>query len=229
MKITKRTLLIILIAIGISANAQTFTKAVAVKVSDSLSVRLDNYVAGYNHDLNRNAFLDYCAFERANYFISILETTAKSKGLTIWECGEKIPRGTKARKAHKELFGDPDFFVESKVPFVKGLRVFKEQNLEVQSEIMVPIFWEGKYSKRKGLQEIIQKAVSFHSKTGSISGDILESYKRSKAHNEAIVEDGNGEFGLSTIILVQETQDENGRWIYDVVIYNVVVFCKQIN
>lgn len=229
MKKFKHLFIIFLLATGISANGQTFVKAVAVKITDSFDIRLDQYVSKYNHDLVRNKFLDYCAFERANYFVSILEKTAKVKGITLWECGQNVPRGSQARKAHKELFGNPDFFIESDVPFVKAIRDFEDQNLMIQSEIMVPLRWQGKFSKRKGLIEVTKKAMLWHSvKTGSVTGDILETYKESKAHHDAIIEDGNGDYGLSTVTLIQETKNEDNTWTYDIVIYNLVVFSKPI-
>lgn len=229
MKITKILALGFILTLSSPAIGQNYIKAVAVKVSDSLGLKLDEYVGANNKDLIRNKFLDYCAFERADYFISVLEATSKARKKSIWECGKEIPRGSQARKAHNELFGNPDFFVESKVPYVKTFRDFEEQNLQIQSEIMVPTFWENEYSKRKSLEEIIKKTIGDHSnKTGTFSGDLLECYKGSKAHNSAILKYGKGQFGISTVILVEEEKLESG-WKYSVVVYNVVVFSKPMN
>jgi hypothetical protein len=228
MKTAKIFIIGLLLTISYSVFGQNYIKAVAVKVSDSLDVKLDEYVSNYNHDLTRNRFLDYSAFERANYFISILESTSKSRKMDILECGRQIPRGNQARKAHNELFGNPDFFIESKIPYVKTFRDFKELKLRIESEIMIPSFWQNTFHERKSLEDIIKKSIASHSqKTGSFSGDLLECYKGSKSHHSAIIEDGNGQYGISTVVLVQEEKVQN-NWKYSVVIYNIVVFSRPI-
>jgi hypothetical protein len=229
MKTIKIYILAIALSLSFTSIGQKYTKFFAVKISNILGTGLEEYASVYNNNLSRDGYLDYCAFERANYFTSVLESTSKARKMSIWGCGQEIPRGKQAQKSHDELFGNSDFFIKPNVSYVKVFRNFEEHNLKIQSEIMIPTFWENEYTERKSPETIIKKSIAdFSNKTGTFGGDLLECYKGSKDHHSVIIKYGKGRFGISTIILIEEEKLEK-VWKYSVVIYNVVVFSKPMN
>lgn len=238
----KKYLFLTLLVLALTASAQrTFTRTKLDGVSKNFHIKLNEYAGNFGHTLRRNSFLDTCATQRAGYFLSVLEATAKSKNLALWDCGNEIPHsnckltphskecGKKARQSHKELFGNPDFFVKPQEQYFPGLRDFPDRSLIIESEIMIYVRWQDVMPERQSVQQLLEKVLpDFSERTGSFSGHLLESYKNSDSHRTAIEEDGDGDFGVSTLVLIQEEKTQKGNWRYSVVIYNLVIFTSQI-
>jgi len=60
-----------------------------------------------------------------------------------------------------------------------------------------------------------------------LSHKIIDSYQHSHSHNKIIKEKGNGEYGTSTVVIISEEKLANGKWLYELMIRNLVVFTKK--
>jgi hypothetical protein len=53
---------------------------------------------------------------------------------------------------------------------------------------------------------------------------MFDGYIDSKPHHEAIIEDGNGKYGMVTLALLVENKISNNLWEYEVMMINMVNF-----
>jgi hypothetical protein len=80
--------------------------------------------------------------------------------------------------------------------------------------------------------QLVQKAVKDikqYYEVDRISEKVLERYQGSKSHNDIIKERGNGEYGSSTMVIISEKKLSNGKWSYEIMIRNLIIFTEPIN
>lgn len=228
MKIFK--IIILLLFFSFKGFAQTnYYKCSLPAISAAFENELEKYVRHYGNDVKTNRFLDSCAFERANYYLSVLETTAEFHNSGLKKVFKKIPEGRNELLAHNRFFGDTSYFKESNVSYVETFREFQQKNLEIVSEIMQQSYWSGIYDTRMSTEKIIKRAVFFlGSDFNSYPKHILDSYIHSPSHHKCILKYGKGICGISTIAIVSEKKFGVGGWKYEVVVKNVVVFSEKL-
>ncbi len=224
-------ILVILTLAYVGANAQTpkYHKAVMYSISNKLDLKMDSYVSLYRHDLDRIDFLDSCAFERANYYSSVIQETSEFRKKTIWESFRMIPDGTNELRAHHELFGDSIYFKRPNVNYIETFRDFPRSGLRIESEIMQQSYWSGKYKNKMDLGIVLKHSLlRLGDKSGDIESHILNEYIESDSHHKCIIKYGNGKYGISTVALISESKIDGCYWKYEVITFNVIVFSKPI-
>jgi hypothetical protein len=198
-------------------------------INDSISSRMESYVSAFSHDLDRNTELDNRAKTRNSYFISVIQQTSKT-GESFSSMVDSIQKG---KKGHTECFGKPNYFAPAQVRYPEMFPVLSEQNLKVKGEIMYQVIWTNVlYKKQTSHTKLIQKAVEDIKKTygvDKLSQKVILEYKNSKSHNDIIKERGNGEYGSSTMVIVSEKKLPDGRWSYEVMIRNLIIFTEPLN
>jgi hypothetical protein len=233
----KTRIFILLLLLGFDCYSQDvrildYEKSPVEHVSQVLDKRMDRYVEKFNHDLERDDFLDFCAAQRSYYFLSVLEETSESKGVSLWKVFDQIPAEGPSKNPHNELFDNPEYFMEPSTPYIEAIRDFQKMNLGIQSEIMQFHYWTKKYTERKNIESLsntIADELGNLSKSGILSQAILENYIASPSHHNAIIKDGNGQYGISTMVLMSERKLPSGEWKYEGIIINLVVFSKPLN
>jgi len=192
-------------------------------VSRNLDSILGIYVSdfGGGRTLDRNSTLDSFAKVRANYFLDVMEINSTS-GKSFFTLLKNIPKGN---KAHYKCFGDSLYFRSPKTEYPENFPAFPDLGIEIKGEIMQEAVWGNTFTSKVPVEKIIDMAISKIEKDygNTLSGKILESYKKSESHDSCIKQRGHGKYGLSTRILVSEI-NHNGSWIYEVMVYNLIVF-----
>ena len=98
---------------------------------------------------------------------------------------------------------------------------------------MYQVIWSNVLSQRQTSHvQLIQKAVDDIKKTYKIdklSQRVINEYKNSKSHNDIIKQKGDGEYGSSTMYIITEKKISNGKWEYEVMIRNLIIFAEPIN
>lgn len=198
-------------------------------VSTSLEEELEKYVSQFGQDIRTNQFLDSCAFERADYYLSVLEATSEFHNSDLKKTFKKIPEGRNELLAHNRFFGDSSYFKESKADYVETFREFPRKNIEIVSEIMQQSYWSGIYETQIPIEKAIKRAVFFLGRDfKSYPKHILDSYIHSPSHHKCILKYGKDICGISTIAIVSERKIGPDQWKYEVVIENVVVFSERL-
>ena len=64
---------------------------------------------------------------------------------------------------------------------------------------------------------------------GNPTPEKINEYKNSKSHNDIIKQKGDGEYGSSTMYIITEKKISNGKWEYEVMIRNLIIFAEPIN
>ncbi len=185
---------------------------------------LKSYVAFGSNKINRNKALDSVALVRADYFLDVLQETAKN--FCLYDLTSQIPKNS---MGHTRYFGTPEIFKEPKgCRFPQRLPELPKYDLEVNAEVMQQISWRKRSSYEYTTQKLVEMATS--SITNKFGRSyILDGYKLSTAHRNAIKENASGEFGVCTKALVSKEWDSLEReWIYEVVIYNLTVFSDEL-
>ncbi len=199
-------------------------------VNDSISNRIESYALTLSHNLNRNLELDKRAKIRNSYFIGVIEQTSKS-GETFSSMVDSIQHG---KKGHTECFGKPNYFSapqDKKYP--EMFPIIQEQNLKVKGEIMYQVIWSNILADRQtSHNQLMKKAVEDIKKTygvDKLSQKVMLEYQNSKSHNDIITERGVGEYGSSTMVIIYEKKLPDGRWSYEVMIRNLIIFTESLN
>jgi hypothetical protein len=198
------------------------------EVNDQLALRLENYVELFSHKLNRNNLINITAKQRNNYFIKVVENTSKSGNL-FSEMIDSIPHG---KIGHAECFGKPNFFKAPKISYPEMFKTFSDLSIEGCGEIMYQVSWQNTLNEYQNSKLVlINKAIKEIKETykvDKLSQKILDAYKNSNSHNKIIKEKGNGEYGISTMVIISEEKLENGKWFYELMIRNLIVFTRKI-
>jgi hypothetical protein len=229
MKIFKISILLLFFSTKCFAQTNYYYKCSLPSISAAFENELGKYVKQFGYDIKTNRFLDICALERADYYLSVLERTAEFHNSELKKVFKKIPEGRNELLAHNRFFGDTTYFKESNVPYVETFREFPQKNLEIVSEIMQQSYWSGIYETQMPIEKVIKRAVFFlGSDLKSYQKHILNSYIHSHSHHKCILKYGKGICGISTIALVSERKIGIDGWKYEVVIENVVVFSEKL-
>ena len=199
------------------------------KINDGISKRLESYVLAFPHDIDRDATLNAKAKIRNFYFISVIQQTSNT-GKSFHSILDSIPGGA---IGHMKCFGKPSYFSEAQMTYPEALPVFYDLQLKVSGEIMDQITWSCILKERQTNQEeLIQKAVDHIKKvkkTSKLSQIFISDYQNSPLHNKAIMKRGNGKYGSSTMYIISEKQLPEGKWFYEIIIRNLIIFTNQVN
>lgn len=195
-------------------------------INDSISSRIENYVPSFSHDLDRNSKLDQRARLRNLYFISVVQQTSKT-GEQFSEMIDSIPKG---KIGHTQCFGKPSYFAPAEVAYPELFPVLYEMNLKVRGEIMYQVVWSNTLdSKQISHNQLVQRAIEDIKEAYGVdkfSQKVVSEYKKSKSHNEIIKERGDGQYGSSTMVIISEKKLPDGRWAYEIMIRNLIVFTE---
>lgn len=198
-------------------------------INDSISKRIESYVSTFSHDLDRSSALDNKAKIRNSYFLSVIQQTSKA-GESFSSMVDSIPGG---KIGHTACFGKPNYFSPAVVKYPEMFPAFTEMGLKVKGEIMYQVIWSNTLNERQTSQsQLVQKAVEDIKKAykvDKLSQKVLNEYKNSKSHNTIIKERGDGEYGSSTMVIITEKRLPNGKWAYEVMIRNLIIFTEPIN
>lgn len=198
-------------------------------INDSISKKIELYVSSFSHDLDRNILLDERAKLRNSYFISVVQQTSKAGG-QFSDMLDSIPGG---KIGHTECFGKPSYFSPSEVEYPELFPSLYSMNLKVEGEIMYQVIWSTVLNERQTSDiELVQKAVNKMKEyygVSKLSQKVISEYKNSKSHNKIIKERGDGEYGSSTMYIITEKKLSNGKWAYEVMIRNLIIFTESIN
>ena len=190
-------------------------------------MRLESYAETFSHKLTRNNSLSERARVRNNYFINVIEASSKL-GKSFSDMVDSIPNGI---IGHTECFGKPKFFNAPKISYPELFITIPELKLKISSEIMYQVTWRETSSEFQNSKIIlINKAIKEIKETykvDKLSQKILDEYQHSTSHNKIIKEKGIGEYGSSTRVIISEEKLKNGKWLYELMIRNVVVFTKK--
>jgi hypothetical protein len=226
----KKGLIFIFALIAFQASAQNavFYKYRANTVNSEFSRILESYVKSFSHTIQRSEFLDERAKLRTDYFLAVLEKKL-NEDVTLSEVVHHIPHGS---EGHHEQFGTPEYFPKpDSTKYLESLPRFTERHIIIDGEVMQQISWkinrkERVTDKKKLCSEELESLPAYLST--SIEKSLLESYENSPSHLRVIRNYGDGDYGMSTRIMVIEKQNSNGTWSYEMVLYNLVVFSSPI-
>jgi len=198
-------------------------------INDSISKKIELYVSLFSHDLNRNSELDERAKLRNSYFISVVQQTSKS-GELFSSMLDSIPSG---KIGHTKCFGRSEYFIPAEVGYPELFPNLYNLNLKVGGEIMYQVVWSAILKdKQTSRDQLVQNAVDDIKKkygVNKLSQKVISEYRNSKSHNTIIKERGDGEYGSSTMYIITEKKLPNGKWAYEVMIRNLIIFTEPIN
>lgn len=223
----KKVLIAYLLIFSIKSWGQSFYRYDLNQTNDCIAKEMDLYVNSLNtgKDLLRNSSIDSCARLRTEYFLDLLEINAKSKGY-LRELLDSVPPG---KKAHQECFGNPSFFLPSEGKYPISFFDVINQGVRTTGEVMGWFRSVIEFDSKQNPNEIVRLTLEEIKNLHGISPakKMITNYQKSKSHDQVIKNRGDGKFGSSTEALVLERKIGN-KWIYEVVIFNVVNFTTQI-
>lgn len=222
-----KTRIIILIAIilGININLYsqktTYTRVVASVEDSQFRSDLEGYARNASHKLTRSTSLDSVAEIRANYFLDVMQATGSKIGLV--DICNNIPLG---RKGHLRYFGNPQLFIEpSGCRYTDPLGILPKKHIKINAEIMENMAWRTTSTYQYSDKQVMDMFTDKLRRSFTDKKYILLNYKKSSDHNSAIVNYGDGEYGSCTKIIISRKWDNIGKtWLYEMVLYNLVVF-----
>ena len=185
---------------------------------------LNSYVSYRSNKINRNAALDSVALVRADYFLDVLQETAKK--FCLYDLTSLIPKNS---LGHTRYFGTPEIFKEpSGCKFPQRLPELPKYDLDVKAEIMQQLSWRKRSTYEYTTEKLVEMATASIIKSFG-KNYILDGYKASSSHRNAIKEHASGEFGVCTKALVSKEWDKiEKEWVYEVVIYNLTLFSDEL-
>lgn len=218
---------ILLLAIFLSCtilNAQnrTFSSSDADVVTTGFSNDLAKYTAYGSNKIYRENFLDSVAKVRTNYFANVLIETGKR--FSLYDLTENIPTNS---YGHSRYFGNNKLFSEpSGCKYPEPLPLIETRNVKVTAEIMQQTTWTKSSEYKYNDAQLIKMAL-LAMENGLGKDFILDGYKESTSHRNAIKNYAKGAYGSYTKAIISRKRNElDNVWIYEVVIYNLTVFSK---
>jgi hypothetical protein len=217
--------------LNVSAQQKNYYRYVCAGTNEATDQLFKEYVLQFGHSLERDASLDSFVYKRASYFLKMLHTTVDSYG-TLYDACLKLPKGDSAKYAHRDYYGRPDYFIKpSFINYdeVDFLKVPPINGNHFTAEIMFHIFWSVTLRKQMNKDSIMNRMFRhWHKKEKKpLSLILLDGYIDSERHHEAIIEDGNGKYGMVTIALLIENKISNNLWEYEVMMLNMVNFTRR--
>lgn len=225
---TKTSIALLLILTNtLYGQVYNFKRYRAIKLSYEIDSSLCKTVRQFDHQLKRVGYLDEHALKRTNYFLSVLQFKIQ-EGVSVEELLDHIEQ---SKIAHQEQFGNPNYFkIPDTLTYVNAMTILSDGKTKINGEIMQEYAWHSNFDSRiKDLKQLAVKELDKTYKAGSItSNKIIKNYFDSPSHYKIIAKYGNGEYGNSTRILIAENQLEDGKWRYQFILYNLIVFSKPL-
>lgn len=215
-------LLVFLSCMILQAQNRTFSSFDVDGVTTVFSNDLSKYVSYGSNKIYREEFLDSVAKVRVNYFSSVLIETGRRFSLS--SLTENIPSN---RYGHSRYFGNNKLFKEpTGCRYPEPLPLIENRKVKVSAEIMQQTTWT-KSSEYKYTDEQLIKMSLLAIGNGLGKDFILDGYKESSSHRNAIKNYAKGAYGSCTKAIISRKRNElENVWIYEVVIYNLTVFSK---
>lgn len=226
----KNLILLIIVFLSNPLFSQNFENKISVIEMESLNEKyenfLDEYTSSFSNHVYRNRTLDSFARGRNMYFISLINGSLKD-GRNPKDIIRSIAGGA---SGHKRNFGNPYFFKEGLDSKYFDLNSsFNKENLKINGEIMYNCYFWFKEKNNLDESSIVNRFVKKYTEDHKNDDFILDAYRRSYSHNEAIVKYGNGEIGTSTTIIINKIKNpESEYYEYSVILENITVFSKKI-
>ena len=217
---------VLILVINCKVQAQNFYRCNLNYTNKMLDSLLNIYVSTFSRKLIRNKSIDSIARARLDYYLDVLQLNS-CLGESFENMLDNIGHGP---LAHREVFGNPDFFEKPKTIYISAQRNYFNEGVTFSGEIMRQTSLKRKYrtrieDKEKFLEDIkleIERLIE-----NPLYQHMLQQYKNSKLHNEIIKKCGYGKYGLATKMLISE-KSAGGYWIYEILIYNLINFSKPI-
>ncbi|MEI6697011.1 MAG: hypothetical protein WCO13_13205 [Bacteroidota bacterium] len=209
-----------------TAQSQIFYRYSLPSTNDMLDSCLKLYVQTVLNNLERNNSLDLFAKSRVDYYLDVIQINLE-EGKDLFSIFDYIPGDY---RAHLELFGDPMYFTKPKTNYPDKYQKNITEGLEGNGEIMQElVFYWQEYKRIQSGKDIVLKVIKKNESKDKmfLHLSLFYDYKNSPPHNRSILRKGDGKFGTSTRILISEKKVGN-LWVYEAMIYNVVVFSKPI-
>ncbi|MCX6230844.1 MAG: hypothetical protein NTZ33_04815 [Bacteroidetes bacterium] len=219
-------ILMTMISVKGTAQSQIFYRYSLPYTNDMLDSCLKLYVQTVLNNLERNNSLDLFAKSRVDYYLDVIQTNLE-EGKDLFSIFDYIPGDY---RAHQELFGNPMYFTKPKTNYPDKYQINVTEGLEGNGEIMQElVFYWQEYNRIQSGKDIVLKVIKKNESKGKmfLHLSLFYDYKNSPPHNRSILRKGDGKFGTSTRILISEKKVGN-LWVYEAMIYNVVVFSKPI-
>jgi hypothetical protein len=200
-------------------------------INGNVNGLLENYTLGFSHNIENNITLNERAKIRNLYFINVFkETSISGKSFYSMLTG-KIAKG---KEGHKECFGNPVYFKSpANCKYPEMFPVLDSIGLKVVGEIMYQVTITDTLNKRQtSPTQLVQRAVDGIKKkykVDKLSQKVLNEYKNSESHNTIIKSRGIGDYGSSTMVIITEKKLPNGKWAYEFMIRNLIIFTEPIN
>lgn len=215
----------------VRAQNKNYYKYVCAGTNEATDELFREYAAQFGHFLERDLSIDSFVYKRASYFIRMLQLTVDSHG-TIHDAFRKMPSKDSAQYCHDDYFGRPDYFIKpvnlnyEEVDFLKVPRI---NGYKLTSEVMYFICWSKVCKKRMDKDTVMKDMYRYWHKSEHkpLSLIMFDGYIDSKPHHEAIIEDGNGKYGMVTLALLVENKISNNLWEYEVMMINMVNFTRR--
>lgn len=229
----KYNIAILLLIVSTTLYSQTtFVKYAIPEEEAVLCKNLEAHVKNFSHTIQRDKSLDSLAEIRVNYFISVLQETAKQPGTSLYAIlggSDKKSKVSSGSKGHDRYFGDPLFFKEP-----SGCRYpiwnpqIKSKDLKVNAEIFQ--LSGGMFTRQYSNSEL-SLVKKYLEKYEIEYGEkyLLKNYLASGDHSRAIQYYGDGKYGVCTRVLCSKRWDNvENVWVYELVLFNLVVFSDPI-
>ncbi len=209
-------------------------------INGNVNVLLENYTLEFSHNIENNVTLNERARIRNLYFINVFKETSISGKSFYSMLNDKIAKG---KEGHKECFGNPVYFKSpANCKYPEMFPVLDSIGLKVVGEIMYQVtIADTLNEKASSYKSVVQNAIDniefvwgvddsekHHIKHG-FTKTILKKYKESEHHNSIIKGRGDGEYGSSTMYIITEKKLSNGKWAYEVMIRNLIIFTESLN
>jgi hypothetical protein len=209
-------------------------------INGNVNVLLENYTIEFSHNVENNVTLNERAKIRNLYFINVFKETSISGKSFYSMLSGKIAKG---KEGHKECFGNPAYFKSpANYKYPEMFPALDSIGLKVVGEIMYQVtITDTLNEKASSYKSLAQNAIDniefvwgvgdsqkSHIKHG-FEKTILKKYKGSEHHNEIIKSRGIGDYGSSTMVIITEKKLPNGKWAYEFMIRNLIIFTEPIN
>jgi hypothetical protein len=199
-----------------------FSKVDVDLITSQFSNDLYKYVSYGSYKIYRENFLDSVAEVRTDYFTAVLQETGKK--FCLYDLTENISKNS---QGHSRYFGNPRLFKEPiGCRYPDPLPLIENKKTKVTAEIMQQTTWTKSSEYQYTDQQLIKMATAaIESNFGKTF--IIDGYKESASHRNAIKNYANGAYGTCTKAIISRKRNELEKvWIYEVVIYNLTIFSK---